>query len=450
MTKGHPSFFSWCLPVRAVVRSTAFGLFAFLTACLLIFWRTPLYAQEPVEPYVADQLVLDLSLLSEEDRDALFTQYNLTHLDSIPEWGMYLVQTPPGQAPTLKDTLSTVVGVTIVELNYIRTLYDDFPQDFYFPYQWGLHNTAQTACGQQGTLDADVDAPEAWSWSTGSNSVLVAVLDAGIQVDHPDLMGKIAGSVNFVSPTFRDIILPRGHGTQVAGIIAAATDNFFLTGSSLTPVKNYLGVAGSDWHAKLLNVKVCVDTGSCYDWYTAKGIQWAIEAGAKVINMSFGGRAPSDFMNYALKVADERGVTAVAAAGNDHSNVRTYPCSSGKTICVGGTDNRDGLYINSNWGTWVHVVAPAFCIATTITNNDYTSLDYADSGTSLAAPFVSGLASLIIARYPSVLQCPWYYLGCTDDAVRNIIFYMGVDPIPGTGTYWWKGRVNFWKALRGY
>lgn len=309
--------------------------------------------------------------------------------------------------------------------------------------QWALHNTGQTLCSQTGTADADVDAPEGWALETGSEAITVAVLDTGIQQDHPDLRAKVVGSVNFTSsPSSTDL---KGHGTFVAGIIAASTNNYFLTGSSSSPTKNWLGISGANWNARILNVKVCSDEGKCEDFAIAKGIVYAVNSGAKVINMSFGGFAFSRNWIYPIRYSDEHGVTLVAAAGNYNVNQPFYPCAEWPVLCVAATDNRDQKSSFSNFGAfWVQVAAPGTCIRSTSPQDSYGFGD----GTSFAAPFVSGLAALVLARFPEYLvSYPWSGPAYADDNVRSKIL-SSCDPISGTGTLWWKGRINYAKALK--
>src|SRR6185369_9686758 len=159
---------------------------------------------------------------------------------------------------------------------------------------WGLHNTGQLfecvdlgppfgeLCFYIGTPDADIDAPEAWAMSTGSPSVTVAVIDTGIDYTHPDLAANYIGGVDYVNNDL-DPMDDHGHGTHVAGTIAAAINN--PTGD---PAKEE-GVVGVAPNARILAYKVCGADGSCSDFTIAQAIAQAIADGAKVINMSLGG-----------------------------------------------------------------------------------------------------------------------------------------------------------------
>src|SRR5262245_939688 len=217
--------------------------------------------------------------------------------------------------------------------------------------QWHLNNTGQ----QGGTPDADIDAFEAWDTTRGKDTVVIAIVDSGIDQDHPDLAGKIVGNANFTtSPTVDDLW---GHGTHVAGIAAAVTDNA-------------TGVAGVCPDCKLLNVKVLDDTANgAWDW-VANGIIYAADNGAQVINLSLGGLDNSATVGAAVDYAWGKGAVVVAAAGNNGSSVPFYPAAFEKVIAVANTDRNDLRHTSSNYGaSWVDVAAPGAAIFSTVPNH---------------------------------------------------------------------------------
>lgn len=238
--------------------------------------------------------------------------------------------------------------------------------------QWHLNNYGQDG----GTADADIDAPEAWDVTTGSTGTTVCILDTGIDASHDDFVGRtIIGDSGFggdQSPY---------HGTHVAGIVGAATNND-------------LGVAGIDWQCRLMNQWTTLTNED-----VANSIIEARDTGADVINMSFGGPNPSETMRHAAHTAFLSDVLLVAAMGNENSDNPSYPARYSEIItAVGGTTRNDSRALFSNYGNWMDVCAPGLDITSTLLNDQYGAL----SGTSMAAPMVSGVASLLLALDPSL------------------------------------------------
>lgn len=273
--------------------------------------------------------------------------------------------------------------------------------------QWGLFK-----------IDAANDAQiSAWDVTTGSATVKIAVLDTGIEVSHPDLSGKVAASYNFTdSPTVSDLF---GHGTHVAGIAAAATNN----GN---------GVAGTGYNTEILNGKVLGDDGSGYYSWVASGITWAADQGAQVISMSLGGASSSKVLEDAVNYAWSKGSVVVAAAGNNGNSSPQYPGYYQNVISVAATDNNDNKAGFSTYGSWVDVAAPGVSIYSTYKGNSYALL----SGTSMATPFAAGTCALI-----------WAKGTCTTNICVREQLEKTADQISGTGTYWIWGRINAYKAV---
>lgn len=250
------------------------------------------------------------------------------------------------------------------------------PDDPYYPYQWGLH------------ASPGIGAEEAWEVTKGSSEVRVAVLDTGIQEDHPDL-GPIGPSYNHADGNF-DISDCHGHGTRVAGAIAARTDNS-------------LGVAGVA--QTTLMVGKVFGGSSCSGTFNnvANAITWAADNGADVISISLGCGTSDCFhsaTSQALAYAAARDVLAVCAAGNygpDEGTV-TFPANDPNCMAVSAITRDGNLASFSSRGAEVEIAAPGASILTTTTGSGYA---YA-SGTSLAAPFVSGTAALLRAASGSL------------------------------------------------
>ncbi len=235
------------------------------------------------------------------------------------------------------------------------------PNDPYLGEQWAL---------------SQIGAPRLWKVTTGNREILVAVLDTGIDHNHEDLNGKVVAEVNLTgSPTPDDI---NGHGTHIAGIIAANTDNG-------------TGIAGMAPESQLMNVKVADDKGRSQASVVAEGIIWAVDNGASVINISVEFREPSAELEEAVNYAWRQGVVIIAAAGNEGSQSPVYPAYYENSIAVAATRENGSLAPLSNYGDWVDEAAPGFNIFSTLPDDSY---GY-KTGTSFATAYVSGLAALL-------------------------------------------------------
>lgn len=263
--------------------------------------------------------------------------------------------------------------VESVQPNYVYSVMS--VDDPYRASQWGLDV---------------VQADSAWEANSSmGDGVTVAVLDTGIDLDHEDLSANITGGYNAINGGSYDD--DNGHGTHVAGIIAAIPNNG-------------RGVAGVAGHAKLLAVKVMDKDGKGTTDIIAKGVRWAADHGANIINLSFGGYDYDELFQQAVNYAYNKGCVVVAAAGNDGVNKISYPAAFDNVLAVGAVNASDELASFSNVGPKVEVYAPGVNIASTLPNHLKVNGagDYGlGSGTSMAAPFVSGVAALIKSKCPS-------------------------------------------------
>jgi len=390
-----------------------------------------------------------------------------------------LVKLPQGLS--IKDAILQYMAdpnVEYAEPNYIRRG-SVIPTDQYFGQQWALHNIGQFAGG---TEDADIDAPEAWDISQGSSSIIVAVLDTGIDYNHPDLVNNIwintldpiqdpltpvdddgngfaddyrgwdfTSCAHFnQSPPF-NCITPKspdndpmddnGHGTHVAGIIGAVGNNG-------------VGIAGVMWNVKLMALKFLNADGGGTTADEIAGIQYAIAKSAKIINASFGGEEYSQAEYDAINTANAAGILFVAAAGNggedrigDNNDLTPfYPASYNlpNIISVAATDQKDVRASFSNFGpTSVHVAAPGVYILSTVPTHIYPTgyLEF-DMGTSMSAPHVSGIAGLLYSYYDGIQNTQFNL-----SQVRNTILRYG-DPKPTLSVWIQTGkRVNAYLAV---
>ncbi|MBJ6363125.1 S8 family peptidase [Paenibacillus sp. GCM10012307] len=244
------------------------------------------------------------------------------------------------------------------------------PNDaLYSQYQWNLPS---------------IETEKGWNVERGTNEIVVAVLDTGVQADHPDLKGQLMEGINIVDKNAKpddDV----GHGTHVSGIIAAV-------------VNNGEGVAGLSWYNKVLPVKVLDASGAGTTYSVAEGIIWATDHGAKVINMSLGNYASAEFLHDAIKYAYDHDVVLVAASGNDNTDRPGYPAAYPEVFAVAATDTNGQRASFSNYGDYIDVAAPGASIASTYPGSQYAAL----SGTSMASPHVAALAALIRSKNPEL------------------------------------------------
>ena len=342
-----------------------------------------------------------------------------TLLDEIARTGVQLVGVAAGDESGAIARYQRNPNVLYAEPNFIRSIpvplshtpgSEVVPGDYYFKEQWALHNTGQLfycfpwidgeLCFYIGTPDADIDAAEAWAVSADSFNVAVAVIDSGVDYNHPDLATNYVGGADFI---FNDgnPMDDHGHGTHVAGTIAAALNN--LTG---TPAEEE-GVVGVAPNASILAYKVCRSDGTCSDFAIEQAIARAITDGAQVINMSLGGAAFSQSMSEAVQDAWNAGLVIVAAAGNSGSTLPSYPAAYDNVIAVAAFDEDHRRAGFSNYGDWVEVSAPGNVIMSTYplaacggasTVPGDTGRYTWNSGTSMAPPHVAGAAALVWAR----------------------------------------------------
>jgi thermitase len=321
----------------------------------------------------------------------------------ISDIGVRVVSVPAGGAATALGQLKKTAGVEFAEPDATAEA-ADVPNDPYFSQQWGL---------------SQIDAPDAWTVDKGSASVKVAILDTGVSLSHPDLQSKIVVSKNFSSSSTVDDV--NGHGSHVAGIAAAATNNA-------------VGVAGLGWSASIMNVKVLNDSGSGLYSDLANGITWAADNGANVINMSLGGTAASSTLESAVNYAWSKGVVVVAAAGNNSSSSPFYPAYYSNVIAVAATTDVNTLASFSDYGDWVDVSAPGISIYSTIPGG-YGYM----SGTSMASPYVAGLAALLFANMSDTNGD-----GVLNDEVRSQIQNTADNiGVAGIGS----GRIDAYRAV---
>nr|WP_275983881.1 S8 family peptidase [Paenibacillus hamazuiensis] len=265
-----------------------------------------------------------------------------------------------------------------------------------------------------------IETEKGWSLTKGSQDVVVAVVDTGVDLNHPDLKDQLVSGLNVVSPDSppQDDV---GHGTHVSGVISAL-------------VNNNLGVAGMSWYNRIMPVKVLDSSGAGSTYSVAQGIIWATDHGAKVINMSLGNYADAQFLHDAIRYAFDRDVVLIAASGNDNTDRPGYPAAYPEVFAVAATDSQKNKASFSNYGDYIDVAAPGVSIASTFPHNQYAAL----SGTSMASPHVTALAALIRSANPQL----------KNTEVMDIMRQTAQDLGPqGKDTYYGYGLIDVVKAL---
>lgn len=223
---------------------------------------------------------------------------------------------------------------------------------------------------------SEIDWSQAWTLGQSNSDVIVAVIDTGIDSDHEDLAGRVMDEVNLSdSPVAGDL---NGHGTHIAGIIAA-------------DAYNGIGIDGVAPGCLLLNVKATDDRGRCDAKEIANGIVWAADKGASIINISLRVDEPSSQLEEAVAYAWSKGVLIVAAAGNDGGSTPQYPAYYPECIAVTATKEDGSRAPLASYGDWVDIAALGYQVYSTLPDNEY---GY-KTGTSQATAYVSGLAALL-------------------------------------------------------
>jgi subtilisin family serine protease len=226
-----------------------------------------------------------------------------------------------------------------------------------------------------------IGLPAAWDVETGAPDVVVAVMDSGIDGTHPDLAGALVPGHNFVDDN-ADTSDPFGHGTAVAGIVGARANNG-------------LGAAGVCWSCRLMPLRVLRPEGFALKATMARAVDYAVDHGVAVINISLYGETRNGFLHDAIRRAREAGVLVVGAAGNEGWRVEEYPAAFPDVISVGATADGGRLADYSNRGDWVKVAAPG-CLPTTQAGGGFG----AGCGTSGATPVVAGILALLRTHAP--------------------------------------------------
>lgn len=370
------------------------------------------------------------------------------------------------------ESLAQRKGVEFAEPNYLVSISTPVqpPRDPMWLNLWGMKNYGQNSpSGAEGTEKSDIQALEAWSITKGSKDIIVAVIDSGIDYNHPDLKANMwvnerelngvlgedddgngyADDIhgwNFVSADrplpyhgqlgHPDPMDDNDHGTHCAGTIGAVGNN-------------QRGVVGVNWNVRLMALKFLSGTGSGDTADAVRAIKYAADNHADVMSNSWGGGGSPNALGKAILYAEKKGTIFVAAAGNESQNndeADSFPANYkvDSLVSVAATDNRDRLAQFSNYGHGnVHLAAPGVDIMSTVPLDPYEKREpYASfSGTSMATPHVSGAIALLLAADPSLRKNP--------KAIKERLLG-SVDVLPNLTTVVSSGgRLNLYKLVSG-
>jgi subtilisin family serine protease len=330
-------------------------------------------------------------------------------------WGapVVVVRAPGASAESVARRLESMRAVAYAEPDAVLRLHGT-PNDARFAEQYALKRVQ--ALGGWEIFPGE---------RTGRTGPTIAMIDSGVAASHEDLAGAIdtdnsrCFSICVLGPYADDY----GHGTHTAGIAAAATNNS-------------AGIAGVAYSSKIMALKACNVLGTCNLSDVASAVNWAVEHGAKVINMSLGGSGDLDTLADAVKDAYSRGVVVVASSGNDSDETLQYPAGYSEVISVGATTSQDKIADFSNYNSKVELSAPGSSVLSTYNDGGYRTM----SGTSMAAPHVAGLAALLIGNHPD--WSPAHVRATMDKCADDL-------GIPGRDPYFGFGRINLARTLGG-
>jgi subtilisin family serine protease/flagellar hook assembly protein FlgD len=342
--------------------------------------------------------------VTKEQKLTFFKSNQLTERSMIADANVSLVEVSH-QTQDLKAFALSLAKSELIQFVEPNTVVKQsfIPSDKSFKKQWYLNQ---------------ISAPKAWDTTRGSSSITVAVIDGGVQKDHPDLAGKIVKPYNAV--TGGTIYKTDNHGTHVAGIIAASM--------------NGKGIAGVAPNVKIMPINAFTSYGAAaYD--VVHAIYYAVHNGANVINLSLGGYNYSYSMDEAIRYAFTKGTVIIAAAGNSDTYYNTYPAAYDGAFGVSATNSNDKITQFSNYGNYIDFAAPGEDIYSTVAGSGY---DYMD-GTSMASPVVAGVAALILSKNPLL----------SPNEVKAILASSAIDLGNGGWDYFYGyGRVNAYRALQ--
>lgn len=423
----------------------------------LVFVAPTVWAQELTEIYNGREVVAGEVLVKLRDGQPpvlrIASDPDIRAAKRLARGDILLVQSRGKNVERLLQEWRADPGVEWVEPNYILRASATIPNDEFFNLLWGMHNTGQNIQGSVGIPGADISATDAWDITTGSRANVVGIIDSGVDYTHPDLAANMWSAPSAFTVTIggQSITCPagshgfnainrtcnpmddNGHGTHVAGTIGAVGNNG-------------IGVTGVNWTASMIGIKFLNAAGNGSTANAIDAIHFAIQvkqqfgaaANIRVLNNSWGGGGFSTALRDAIQLASDNNILFVVAAGNENRNndaIPSYPANYNvpNIISVLSTTNRDARSGFSNWGaTTVHLGAPGSNIGSTWPGGGYVY----SSGTSMAAPHVSGAAALVLS------VCNLTTTQLKSNLLSTVDPVAALAPITITG-----GRLNVHAAL---
>jgi subtilisin family serine protease len=378
-------------------------LFFLATACALAVSAAPNELR-----HVAGRLLAQ-PIFSANQRAlaATYTRSGIRIHHTISGINVHVLQTPEGAEEQVAAALMKTGLFTYVEPDYIATAATTLtPNDPNFSSQWHL---------------ASINAPSAWSITTGAAGAPIAIIDSGVDSTHPDLSSKLVAGWNFVTGT-SNTADDYGHGTAVAGVAAAATNNG-------------IGIAGVSWNNPIMPLVVIDSTGSASYSNIDSAIQYAADHGARIINISLGGPSSSSALQSAVNYAWSKGAVIFAASGNSSTSTPMYPAACTSVVAVSGTEPNGTLASFSDYGSYIDLAAPGDSILTTMSGGGYGYWE----GTSFSSPIVAATAALALSVKP----------GLSASALVNLL-EQNADPLggySGWNQYFGYGQVDAYKTV---
>jgi subtilisin family serine protease len=355
---------------------------------------------------VPDQiLVKPIAHLSEQAVQSVFAAHGASQVDSIPQIDVRVLQVPETNRDRVLAALKHNPNIEFAELNALAaptaTTNDPYVVN---NYEWHL---------------LKLQAFQAWDISVGTNAV-VAICDSGVDPTQPDLVGKLLPGYNFYANN-TDTSDQFGHGTGVAGAAAAQGNNG-------------IGVAGVAWNALILPLKISAPDGSATYSAIANAFTYAVDHGARVINISYGGSSSTSTLDSAVNYVWTHNGVIFASAGNAGTSAPQYPAACKNVVAVSATGYDDDFQTWSSYGSDVSLSAPGIGIWTTKNDGTYNAV----SGTSFSSPVAAGCAALLLAYNPQL----------TNSGIVNLL-ESNADDLGAAGydIYFGYGRVNAYRAL---
>ncbi len=373
---------------------------------------------QPDPNYSSDTILLKFKdNVPQAVQDKLLARFSAKSKKNIPQLGVKAITVPPEALDAVEQALSHNPAVQFAEKDFIAVAKDTTPNDPCYPIF-----AEPTYCRNGSIGFPKMQLPKAWDTTTGSAGVAIAIVDSGVAA-HPDLVANLGPGYNVLdgSTNANDTL---GHGTEVAGAAAEVGNNA-------------VGSVGYCFTCKIMPIKA-TNSGTFYMSDGAAGMMWAVDHGAKVLNLSFGGTSSSSTMTSAVNYARQHGVVVVASAGNSANSTPSYPAATPGVIGVAASyyDDGDTLAGYSNYGSWVKISATYQPLVSSLTDpSTGAQWGYVPfGGTSATAPEVSGIVGLLRSAKPTAT------IDQIEQALLNNTDACCGGKIGG-------GRVNAYKAM---